>query len=88
MPAKARIGKRNGKTYLARGRERDELQPLAASAGDLAAVAGQHVDVEVEARHTAVRLPGVDDQVRAYLLKQFVAERIIAQEVYELLVGK
>lgn len=68
MPAKAKIAhSKDGKTYLVRGRQRDELQPLVASAEDLAAVAGQQVEVEVETRQTIVGFRTPEVRVVCYL---------------------
>ncbi len=67
MPTKARIAQTSGKTYLVRGRQRDELQPLAASAEDLAAVVGKQVEVEVATRHTIVGLRAPEVRIVCYL---------------------
>ncbi len=86
MQARARIAQKDGETYLVIGRQPFELRPLAPAPEDLSSVAGKQV--EVETRHTIVGLSGIEDQVRAYLLKQFVAERIIGPEIYNRLVGQ
>jgi hypothetical protein len=72
MPAsvrrtKASIVLKDGKHYLVRGRQRQELQPLVASGEDLQAVVGKEVQLATEPHRTIVGFRTPEVRIVCYL---------------------
>lgn len=64
---KARIVLKDGKHYLARGRQRQELQPLMASDENLQAVVGKEVQLVTEPHRTIVGFRTPEVRIVCYL---------------------